>query len=109
MSPARTRISEDGHVLAYAHHIEERRESETLSRLRALEAELLDGVAVEHRVRIGETVAEILNEVEAFGADLVALSTRRPAWWQRAFGRVAGRVRGKSRVPVMVLADGGAR
>jgi nucleotide-binding universal stress UspA family protein len=104
---ARTRISDDGRVLAYAHHLEERREAEGLDRLRELER-LLDGVAVEHRVRLGDTVTEILREADAFDADVIALTSPRRPWWRRAVGRVATRVRAKADVPVLIL-SGGAR
>ena len=104
----RTRISDAGRVLVYAHHLEERRESEGLDRLRDVE-HLLEGVAVERRVRFGETVTEILNEAEAFEADLIALSASRRPWWRRAAGRIAAQVRAKSSVPVLILAEGGAR
>src|SRR2546422_8186228 len=65
-------------VLLYAHAHEERLESETLERLRQLEP-LLDGVAVERTVRFGDVTDEIVRVAEAFGADLVAVSQRRPA------------------------------
>ena len=105
----RTRISDDGRVITYAHQLEERREAEGLQRLRHLELAALDGVPVEHRVRLGDPVTEILREADAFGADVIALSTRRRSWWRQAFGRVAARVRAKSGIPVLVFADGGAR
>jgi nucleotide-binding universal stress UspA family protein len=105
---ARTRISDAGRVLVYAHQLEERRESEGLDRLRDLE-HLLDGVAVERRVRLGDTVTEILREAEAFEADLIALSASRRPWWRRAVTRVTSRVRAKSRVPVLTLVEGSAR
>jgi len=105
---ARTRLTDTGRVLVYAHHLEQRRESEGLDRLRDVER-LLDGVAVERRVRFGDAVTEILREADAFDADVIALSARRRPWWRRAALRVTSRVQAKSPVPVLILAEGGAR
>ena len=103
----RTRLSDDGRVLFYGHQAEERETARADSRLRDLEP-LLDGVALEHRVRLGDPAEEIVREAEAFGADVVVLSTRRRPWWRRV-GRVATRVRAQSDVPVLLLSEGGAR
>jgi len=94
-------------ALAYAHAREERVESETLDRLRELEP-LLDGVAVERRVRFGDVVEEIVREAEAFDADLIAVTDRRRPWWRPALSRLTDRVRSRARVPVLAL-SGAAR
>ena len=94
-------------VLDYAHAREERLESETLESLRGLEP-LLDGVPVERVVRFGDVVEEITREADAFGADLVALTQRRRAWWRPALAQIVDRVRARVGVPVLALA-GAAR
>lgn len=89
-------------VLVYAHTHEARLESEALERLRGLEI-LLDGVAVERRVRFGDVVEEIAREADAFDADLIAVTERRRPWWRPALARIADRVRSRTRVPVLAL------
>ena len=92
-------------VLTYGHTQEERIESETLAQMRELEP-LLDGVAIERRVRFGDVVDEIVLEAEAFDADLVAVSERRRPWWRPALARIVARVRARVRVPVLALSGG---
>jgi nucleotide-binding universal stress UspA family protein len=104
----RTRFSEDNRVILYGHQQEERNAAHAAVWLRDLEP-LLDGVALEHRVRIGDPADEIVREAETFEADVVVLSARRHPWWRRAIGRVVARVRAKSDVPVLLLSEGGAR
>lgn len=92
-----------GRVIAYASQEMDRLEAEGRGYLAGVEA-LLDGVPVEHAVRFGEPVEEILNEADAFGADLIAVTTRARSWLARGLrGRVAERVFGKADVPVMLL------
>ena len=100
----RTRFSEDSRVIDYAHQQEERatRHAEVwLSEL----VLLLDGIAVEHRVRIGEVDEEILREADAFGADAIVLRVSPWRWWRRTLGHVARRVRAKAEAPVVLLSE----
>ena len=99
-----TRYSIDNRVLSYAHQQEERAAADATIWLRGLHP-LLDGVAVEHRVRIGDPAEEILREAEAFEADAIVLRAGRPRWWRRALGRIAGRVRARAGTPVLLLSE----
>lgn len=99
-----TRFSADARVKFYAHQQEERDAEEAELWLRDLDSRL-DGVAVERRVRVGDPATEIAAEADAFGADVVVLSGRRRAWWRRALGRVAARVRAVSAAPVLLLSE----
>ena len=101
---ARTRYSEDNRVIRYAHQHEELAAREAEVWLRAL-ALLLDGVAVEHRVRVGDPGAEILVEAEAFDADAIVLRASPWRWWRRTLGHVVARVRARAEVPVLLLSE----
>ena len=101
---SRTRYSEDNRVIAYAHELEERAGREAEAWLRGL-AMMLDGVAVEHRVRVGDPGEEILREADAFGADAIVLRASPWRWWRRSLGRVAKRVRAKAEAPVLLLSE----
>jgi nucleotide-binding universal stress UspA family protein len=101
-------VSDNSRVIFYAHQQEEGDARSAEAWLRDLELQL-EGVAVEHRVRVGDAAEEILREADVFGADVVALATRRHPWWRRALGRVAARVRAHSDVPVLLLSEGGGR
>jgi universal stress protein A len=72
-------VNADGLVVAYADQEALRMEAEALDYLRTMEV-AFDGVPVETSVRFGDPVTEILREAEAFGADLIALTSgpRRP-------------------------------
>jgi nucleotide-binding universal stress UspA family protein len=70
----------DGHVVAYADQERDRLEAEGGDYLNSVAASVPD-VPVEHVVRFGETVDEIVAEVETWNADLVALTApSRPFW-----------------------------
>lgn len=101
---SRTRFSEDNRVIQYAHQQEQRDAREAELWLRGL-MPLLDGIAVEHRVRIGDPGEEILREAEAFEADAIVLRAAPWRWWRRTLGRVAKRVRAKAEVPVLLLSE----
>ena len=101
--PPRLRQDAYGRVIAYADQESDRLEGVALDYLRTVEARL-EGVPVESRVRFGDAGEEILLEADAFGADLIALTSAprsrlRPA----LFGGVSGRVQRKAEVPVMLL------
>jgi nucleotide-binding universal stress UspA family protein len=101
---ARTRVSDDNRVIHYAHQLEERDAREAALRLRQLTA-LLDGIAVEYSVRLGDPGEEILREAEAFNADAIVLRAAPWRWWRRTLGRVAARVRAKAAAPVVLLSE----
>ena len=101
---SRTRFSEDNRVIRYAHQQEERDAREAELRLRQL-ALLLDGVDVEHRVRIGDPGEEILREADAFNADAIVLRASPWRWWRRTLGHVVKRVRAKAEVPVVLISE----
>jgi nucleotide-binding universal stress UspA family protein len=87
-----TIVDNDGRVLAYADQEGERLEAEALDFLHAASIGL-DGVAVECGVRFGEPVEQILEDAEAWGADLIAMTTRGRGCIERALmGSVAEQV-----------------
>jgi len=97
------RISDDGHVVAYADQEAERLESEGLDYLRAVEVQFA-GAPVECVVRFGDPFTEILHEAEAFGADLIAVTTSGRSGLSRAMlGSVAEQVFRKAETPVMLM------
>lgn len=101
---SRTRFSEDSRVIHYAHQQEERDAAQATLWLQNLEP-LLDGVAVEHRVRIGDAGEEILREADAFDADAIVMRASPWRWWRRTLGRVAKRVRARAEAPVLLLSE----
>jgi nucleotide-binding universal stress UspA family protein len=70
-----TIVDNDGRVLAYADQEGEQLEAEALDFLHAASIGL-EGVAVECGVRFGDPVEQILEDAEAWGADLIAMTTR---------------------------------
>ena len=103
-SYARTRYSADNRVIHYAHQQEERDAREAEEWLRQL-TPLLDGIAVEHVVRLGDPGEEILREADAFNADTIVLRASPWRWWHRTLGRVAKRVRAGAEAPVLLLSE----
>lgn len=92
-----------GRVVVYADQESESLSSEGLDYLHGLEAHFA-GVPVESVVRFGEPVARILDEAEAFGADLIVVGTTgRSGIGRVLLGSVAERVFGKAPVPVMLV------
>jgi nucleotide-binding universal stress UspA family protein len=101
---SRTRFSDDNRVRVYAHQQEERDATEAAMWLREL-SPLLDGVALEYRVRIGDPGEEILREADAFDADAIVLRAWPRRWWRRTLGRVTRRVRAGAEAPVLLLSE----
>lgn len=96
-------VDTHGRVVAYVDQEAARLETEALDYLRTVEARL-DGIPVECVVRFGDPVGEILREGEAFGADLIAVTTAgRGALGRVALGSVAEQVFRKSPVAVMLV------
>lgn len=100
------RVNEDGQVVAYADQEMARLEAEGRDYLRTVQAQL-DGADVECVVRFGDPVAEILREAEAFGADLIAVTTQGRSALGRVFlGSVAEHILRKAQAPVMLIRPG---
>lgn len=68
-------VDEDGHVLAYSDQETERLEAEALDFLHVASIGL-EGLPVECAVRFGDPVAQIVEDAEAWNADLIAMATR---------------------------------
>ena len=68
-------MDDDGHVLAYSDQETERLEAEALDFLHAASIGL-EGLPVECAVRFGDPVAQIVEDAEAWNADLIAMATR---------------------------------
>jgi nucleotide-binding universal stress UspA family protein len=99
-------VAKDGRVVAYADQEMARLEADGLDYLRAAEAPLA-GVPVECVVRFGEPADEILHEAEAFGADLIAVTTTGRSGISRvALGSVAEAVFRRAAVAVVLFHPG---
>ena len=93
-----------GRVIAYTDQEMARLTAEGLDDLARVEAQLA-GVPVECVVRFGDTVEEIVNEAEAFDADLIALATVPSGRVRRARAPgVADRLTERAPIPTLVLA-----
>jgi nucleotide-binding universal stress UspA family protein len=100
----RNRLSEQGRVLAYADQEMARLEAEGLDYLRTVEMQFDGAGDVECVVRFGDPVAEILQEAEAFGADLIAVTTEgRSAVGRTVLGSVAEQVARRADAQVMLI------
>lgn len=92
-----------GRVVVYADQETESLISEGVDFLRTLEVHF-SGVPVESVVRFGDPVAQILDEAEAFRADLIVVGTAgRSGIGRVLLGSVAERVFGRATVPVMLV------
>ena len=97
------RLDEGGRIVAYADQEMTRLRSEGLEYLHGVEAQFA-GMPVECEVRFGDPVSEILLGAEAFGADLIAVSTAGRSGLSRAlFGSVAEQILRKAETAVMLL------
>ena len=96
-------VGDNGRVVAYVNQEMDRLNREGLGQLKAAELPL-DGVPVEHVVRFGAPVEEILLEAEAWGADLIALTTSaRGRLWHAISPGVADRVSRQAATPTLAL------
>ena len=101
------RVSEDGRVVAYADQEMARLEAEGLDYLRTVEVLFGGARNVDSVVRFGDPLAEILREADAFGADLIAVTTAgRSALGRVVLGSVAEEVVRKADAPVMLMRPG---
>jgi len=96
-------VGTNGRTVAYVDQEMARLTDEGLDELARIET-ALPGVPVERIVRFGDPEEEILVEAEAFGADLIALTTPRRGRLQRVLAPdVAERVADKAGIPAVVL------
>lgn len=96
-------VGSHGRVVAYVDQEMDRLHSEGLAQLQAADFRL-DGVPVEHVVRFGEPVEEILLEAEAWSADLIALTTSNRGRLRSAiFPGVADQVSRQTTTPTLAL------
>ena len=101
------RVGEDGRVVAYADQEMARLEAEGLDYLRTVQMQFGGAGDVACVVRFGDPVAEILREAEAFGADLIVVTTEgRSAVGRTVLGSVAEQVVRKADAPVILMRPG---
>jgi nucleotide-binding universal stress UspA family protein len=94
----------EGRVVAYADQEMDRLDAEHTDYLGTLAAVHLTGVACDCKVRFGEPLEEILQEIDTFNADLVAVATRTRSSISRALlGSVAEELVRKAPVTVMLV------
>jgi nucleotide-binding universal stress UspA family protein len=97
-------VGSHGRTVAYVDQEMDGLSRRGVMELKAIADMTLDGVPVETVVRFGDTAAEILTEAEAFGADLIALTTIERSRLRRALiGGTADEVTRKATVPALVL------
>jgi len=102
-------VDEEGRVLAYSDQEAARIEAAALDYLRTAEV-AFDGVPVECAVRFGDPVTQILEEAEAWNADLIAMATRGRGCIGRALlGSVAEQVFRKASTAVTLYRAGRER
>ena len=99
-------VNAEGRVVAYADQEMARLEAEGVDYLRAVELQL-EGIPVECVVRFGDPLQRILGEADAFGADLIAVTTAGRSGISRAvLGSVAEQVFRKAGGPVLLFRAG---
>lgn len=108
VAPApQNQISEGDRVVAYTDQEMARLEAEGLDYLRKVEVQFGSDGDVECAVRFGDPVDEILGEADAFGADLIAVTTQgRSALGRVVLGSVAEEIVRKADAPVMLMRAG---
>ena len=95
-----------GRVVAWADQEASRVEQEEIAYLRRVAAGLPD-VAVDTVVRFGDPVAEIVEEAEARGADLIAMATHQRTGLSRMLkGSIAEQVERGTTIPVVLVPYG---
>jgi nucleotide-binding universal stress UspA family protein len=96
-------VNDDGFIVAYTDQETQRLETEWRDGLRPAEA-TLSALPVEHTVRFGDPVAEILAEATDFDADLIVVTTtRRSAVRCGLVGSVADQLVRRARASVLLL------
>lgn len=97
------RLGTAGRVVAYVDQEMERLEAEGRDYLEGVGARIAP-VPSEIIVRFGKPTEEILVEADAFGADLIVLTTGRQGWLKRATGGGLGeRILHAAPVPVVLV------
>lgn len=92
-----------GRVVAFSDQEMTRLEQEWLQSLQVSEA-MLSGITVERTVRFGNVIEEIVEEIEAFEADLVVVTTTcRNSVKRAVLGSVAEQVMRRAKPPVLLL------
>jgi nucleotide-binding universal stress UspA family protein len=105
-----SRLNKEGRTVAYADQEMARLEAEGLDYLRVLKMRFGPVGGVECAVRFGDPMEEILREAEAFGADMIAVTTEGRGAVRRALlGSVAEQIVRKADAPVMLLRPGRSR
>jgi nucleotide-binding universal stress UspA family protein len=95
-----------GRVIAYADQEAVRVETEALAYLKRA-AIFLGGVAVVEAVREGDVIAQILEEAEAAGVDLIAMATHRRHGLGRLLkGSVVARLQRETTIPLLLVPYG---
>ncbi len=103
VAPEPDNIVTDGRVVAYADQEMKRLETGALDYLDRVERQLPE-IDVDSAVRFGEPADEIIGEAEAFGADLIAVTTSCRSGVTRALlGGVSERLIRKAAAAVMLL------
>ena len=98
-------VSKEGRVVAYADQQMGQLETEHRDHLKNVAARL--GIPADCVVRFGDAADEVLREADAYGADLVAVTTAGKSGLKRlVMGSVADQVFRRARVPVLLYHPG---
>jgi nucleotide-binding universal stress UspA family protein len=106
VAPATSVRAEGDRVVAYADQESARIAEEARAYFKRVRRDLV-GVTVQEAVRFGEPAAEIVEEAEAVGADLIALATHRRHGLGRLLkGSVARRLERATTIPLLLVPYG---
>lgn len=104
--PTSVQLEDDGRVVAFADQESARIEYEMRTYFGRLAARL-PGVTVQGAVRFGEPLAEIVEEAESAGADLIALASHRRNVLDRLVrGSLARRLERETTIPLLLVPYG---
>jgi nucleotide-binding universal stress UspA family protein len=99
-------VQDDDRMLAFADQEDDRIQRSVVFSLKSI-AERLDGVTVDASVRFGDPAAEIVDQAESLGVDLIAMAARRRTGLAGLFRRgVAERVERATTVPLVLVPYG---
>jgi nucleotide-binding universal stress UspA family protein len=108
LPPAGEVRDDDDRLVAFADQETARMDGEARDYLQRA-ATLLAGVAVEETVRVGDVAAQVLEEAETTGADLIAMASHRRRGLARLLrGSVTGRLERTTTIPMLVVRYGEA-